>query len=60
MANVAEIPYLDRSGEPLGRELRDFLDSIAERRDPLVTGEDGTAVVRLAREIESRTAEGRE
>lgn len=55
-ANVVEIPYLDRSGEPLARELRDFLDAIREAREPLTTGRDGVAAVRLAREIDAQIA----
>jgi predicted dehydrogenase len=53
-ANTVEIPYLDRNGEPLLREIADFLSAIREGRDPLVTGEDGLRAVRLAREIEDR------
>lgn len=35
--------------EPLKNELRDFLDAIARRRTPLVTGEDGLRALELAR-----------
>ena len=52
-ANIVEVPYLDRSGEPLARELRDFVQAVRERRDPLVTGEAGAAAVRLANEVEA-------
>lgn len=52
-ANVVEVPYLDRSGEPLARELRDFVDAVREGRDPLVTGEAGTEAIRLARDVEA-------
>lgn len=52
-ANVVEIPYLDRSGEPLAREMRDFVDAVREGRRPMVSGQDGALVVRLAKEIES-------
>jgi UDP-N-acetylglucosamine 3-dehydrogenase len=51
-ANTVEVPYLDRSGEPLVRELEDFLSAVRDRRDPLVSGDDGLRAVRLAREIE--------
>ena len=34
--------------EPLKNELRDFLDSILEKRAPLVTGEDGLRALELA------------
>jgi predicted dehydrogenase len=51
-ANVVEVPYLDRSGEPLGRELRDVLAAIREGRAPLVDGTAGVNAVRLAYEVE--------
>jgi predicted dehydrogenase len=37
--------------EPLARELADFVDAIARRRPPLVTGEDGRRALALAAEI---------
>lgn len=52
-ASVVEIPYLDRSGEPLGRELRDFVDAVREGREPMVTGAAGLAAVKLAYEVEA-------
>lgn len=51
-ANVVEVPYLDRSGEPLARQLRSFVDAIATGTAPLVTARDGLAAVRLAYEVE--------
>lgn len=51
-ANVVEVPYLDRSGEPLARELRDFVDAVRGDRKPLVSGEAGLNAVRLAYEVE--------
>jgi len=51
-ANVVEVPYLDRSGEPLARELRDVVDAIREGRAPLVDGTAGVSAVRLAYEVE--------
>jgi UDP-N-acetylglucosamine 3-dehydrogenase len=51
-ANVVEVPYLDRSGEPLARELRDFVDAVREGRQPLVSGESGLMAVKLAYEVE--------
>lgn len=51
-ASTIEVPYLDRSGEPLGRELRDVVNAILEGRKPLVTGEDGLRAVELAYEVE--------
>lgn len=51
-ANVVEVPYLDRSGEPLERELRDVLDAISTGRAPLVDGEAGVRAVELADAVE--------
>ncbi|MDY0087848.1 MAG: Gfo/Idh/MocA family oxidoreductase [Coriobacteriia bacterium] len=51
-ANVVEVPYLDRSGEPLERELRDVLDAIRCGRPPLVDGEAGVRAVELAHAVE--------
>ncbi len=51
-ANVIEVPYLDRSGEPLARELRDVIDAITSGGRPLVDGEAGVNAVRLAYEVE--------
>jgi predicted dehydrogenase len=38
-------------GEPLGRELQDFVDAIREGRAPRVTGEDGLRALRLATRV---------
>jgi UDP-N-acetylglucosamine 3-dehydrogenase len=57
-ANVVEVPYLDRSGEPLARELRDFVDAVREKRAPLVTGEAGLNAVRLAYAVERAAGSG--
>lgn len=51
-ANVIEVPYLDRSGEPLARELRDVIDAIRGGSKPLVDGEAGVNAVRLAYAVE--------
>jgi predicted dehydrogenase len=51
-ANVVEVPYLDRSGEPLARELRDVIDAIRTGRPPLVDGAAGVNAVRLAHDVE--------
>jgi predicted dehydrogenase len=42
--------------EPLKRELADFVDAIAARRAPLVTGEQGRRALALAAEITDRMA----
>ncbi len=55
-ANTVEIPYLDRSVEPLARELADFLAAVREGREPMVTGEEGLRAVRLAREVDDQIA----
>ncbi len=52
-ANVMEVPYLDRSGEPLGRELHDFVSAIRAGTKPLASGEAGLNAVRLAYEVEA-------
>jgi predicted dehydrogenase len=44
--------------EPLKRELVDFVEAVARRRAPLVTGEDGRRALALATEITSRMAAG--
>jgi predicted dehydrogenase len=51
-ANTVEVPYLDRSGEPLARELRNFVDAVHEGRPPLVDAVAGLNAVRLAYEVE--------
>ncbi len=45
--------------EPLRSELLDFLDAIAERRRPLVTGEDGLRALELAQAALTSLREGR-
>jgi predicted dehydrogenase len=44
-------PVLVEKGEPLGRELQDFVDAIREGRAPRVTGEDGLRALRLATRV---------
>lgn len=51
-ASVIEIPTLDRSGEPLRRELDDFVFAVIHKTRPTVSGEDGLAAVKLVHEIE--------
>lgn len=50
--SVVEIPYLDRAGEPLAREIDDFLRAIHDGTHPRCTGEDGLRAVELARRVE--------
>jgi predicted dehydrogenase len=38
-------------GEPLGRELQDFVDAIREGREPRVTGRDGHRALTLATRV---------
>jgi len=52
-ASVVEIPYVDRSGEPLAAELRDVLDAIRTSGTPTVTGRDGLRAVELAFAVEA-------
>ncbi len=54
-ANVVEIPYLDRGGEPLALELTDFVGAVRDRRPPQVTGADGLRAVELAEAVERAT-----
>ena len=51
-ASVVETPWMPRSGEPLAKELDDFVAAVRDKRPPRVTGEDGLAAVRLAYEVE--------
>ena len=51
-ANVVEIPYLDRSGEPLTLELLDFVAAVREKRQPTVDGPAGLRAVRIAAAVE--------
>jgi predicted dehydrogenase len=50
-----EVPV--ENEEPLKRELADFVDAIASRRAPLVTGEDGRRALALATQIARRIAD---
>ncbi len=52
-ASVVEIPYVDRSGEPLAAELRDVIDAIRTSGTPTVTGRDGLRAVELAFAVEA-------
>jgi UDP-N-acetylglucosamine 3-dehydrogenase len=45
---VTEIPYLSRYGEPLRLELESFVESVRERKRPIVSGEDGVRALDLA------------
>jgi predicted dehydrogenase len=49
---VTEIPYLSRYGEPLRLELESFVESIVERKPPVVSGEDGTRALEIALRIQ--------
>jgi predicted dehydrogenase len=40
--------------EPLARELADFVDAVASKRAPMVTGEDGRRALALAQQIVDR------
>lgn len=57
-ANVVEVPYLDRSGEPLGRELRDFVEAVRGEHPVRVSGADGANAVRLAHAVEEACRRG--
>lgn len=49
-----EVPVVQE--EPLKRELRDFVDAIAARRPPLVTGAQGRRALALAQQVTDRIA----
>lgn len=55
-ANIVEIPYLDRSGEPLLRQLEDFSQAIRDGRSPSVSIEAGMHAVKLALLVEQSIA----
>ena len=48
---LLEIPYLENRGEPLAQELRDFVASVTDRREPTVTGTDGRRALELALQV---------
>jgi predicted dehydrogenase len=52
-SGVVEIPFLERTGEPLRAELEAFLAAVVERSAPPVTGDDGLAALQLALELTS-------
>jgi predicted dehydrogenase len=50
-AGVVEIPFLERTGEPLRAELEHFLDAVQRHARPAVDSSDGLEALRLALEI---------
>jgi predicted dehydrogenase len=50
-SGVVEIPYLERTGEPLRTELEHFLDAVRGHVRPAVDSGDGLEALRLALEI---------
>lgn len=51
-ANIVEIPYLDRTGEPLTLELTDFVTAVRQHRRPAVSGEEGLRAVEVVTDVE--------
>jgi len=51
--SIVETLTIDTSGEPLRKELDDFLEAIHTGRKPTVSGEAGLAAVELAHKIEA-------
>ena len=49
--SVVERPVVE-NGEPLRAEIEAFLDAIRRNKEPVVTGEDGTDALRIARQID--------
>jgi predicted dehydrogenase len=56
-SGVVEIPFLERTGEPLRAELEAFLHAVVNRVAPPVTGEDGLAALEFAMQISSLASE---
>jgi predicted dehydrogenase len=50
-SGVVEIPFLERTGEPLRAELEHFLDAVRRHGQPAVDSGDGLEALRLALEI---------
>ena len=48
---LTEIPYLSRHGETLQFELESFHECVSTRGNPVVSGEDGTRALELARRV---------
>ncbi len=46
-SGVVEIPYLSQHGEPLMHELRHFARCVGDRTEPMVSGLDGLAALRV-------------
>ena len=46
-SGLVEIPFLAQHGEPLGHELRHFLECVSDRRTPAVSGLDGLAALQV-------------
>jgi len=47
-ARIVQVPSVVEKDEPLRTELMDFVQAVASRRRPLVSGEDGLAALELA------------
>jgi predicted dehydrogenase len=50
-SGVVEIPFLERTGEPLRAELEHFVDAVRHRARPAVDSSDGLEALRLALDI---------
>jgi UDP-N-acetylglucosamine 3-dehydrogenase len=50
-SGVIEIPYLEHQGEPLLLELRHFIDSVRNRTQPIVGGQEGLTALATALRI---------
>ena len=55
---LLEIPFLENRGEPLALELRDFLESVSQRREPAVPGTAGLRALELALRVRDLAARG--
>ncbi|GIH13969.1 Gfo/Idh/MocA family protein [Rugosimonospora africana] len=53
-----EIPFLSQHGEPLMHELSHFAECVTQRTDPLVSGADGLAALRICLDIRDSAVVG--
>jgi len=57
-SGLVEIPYVEQRGEPLGAELRHFLDSVRDRTRPVVGAPEAIAALELALAVRDAALEG--
>ena len=57
-ARIVQVPSVVEKDEPLRAELMDFVQALASRRRPLVSGEDGLAALQLAEMVVQAIVKG--